>query len=366
MPDPRIRKQIALDAARMMYLRQETEYYTAKRKATRRLGRNVKPQDLPSNAEIRDEILKLAALHEGDGRTERLADMRVHALWLMRELEDLRPKLHGSVYTGHIRHGSDIDLHVFSNSLSAVTMRLDALGIPYHSEYKRIVKFNEERVFTHVHVHGKFEVELNVYREDQASYPFRSSITGKPIEKTGVQGLQELIQREHPEVDLDAELDRHTYVVDRYEMFKLLLLPLEGVKGGPVHHPEGDTLYHSLQVFELAERERPWDVEFAEAALLHDAGKAIDPRDHAAAGAEAVAEMVTDRTKFLIEHHMHALKLHDGTLGSRAARRLRGSEWFDDLMDLRELDTQGREPGRLVDTVDEVLERLRQMNADLV
>lgn len=38
MADERIRKQIALLAARLMYDRQESEYFTAKRKAARQLG----------------------------------------------------------------------------------------------------------------------------------------------------------------------------------------------------------------------------------------------------------------------------------------------------------------------------------------
>ncbi len=361
MPDPRLRKRLAVEAARLMYSRQESEYYTAKRKAARRLGRRVKPQDLPSNREIRDEILRMAALHEGEQRGRRLGDMRVYALWLLRELEDFRPKLIGSVCTGHIRRGSDIDIHVFSDSVSAVTLRLDALGLPYETEFKRIVKFNEERFFTHVHVHAAFEVELTVYREAQANYPFRSSITGKPIEKADARALEELIRREHPEIDLEAALAERKFGVERSEMFKLLLLPLESVKGRPPHHPEGDALYHSLQVFDLAQQARPWDAEFCEAALLHDVGKAIDPADHAAAGADAVRDFVSERVCFLIARHMDALKLRDGSLGARKARRLRESEWFDDLMELRDLDTQGREPGRLVDTVEDALERLRAL-----
>jgi hypothetical protein len=56
------------------------------------------------------------------------------------------------------------------------------------------------------------------------------------------------------------------------------------VKGGR-NHPEGDALYHSLQVFELARCEAPWDRDLAAAALLHDVGKAIDRRDHVIAEA---------------------------------------------------------------------------------
>ena len=48
----------------------------------------------------------------------------------------------------------------------------------------------------------------------------------------------------------------------------MLLLPLENVKQSPKYHPEGDALYHCLQVFELARDERPYDEEFLLAALL--------------------------------------------------------------------------------------------------
>ena len=46
----------------------------------------VKPEDLPSNAEIRDQIQLFARIHEGDRRTENLRDMRLDALHLMRLL----------------------------------------------------------------------------------------------------------------------------------------------------------------------------------------------------------------------------------------------------------------------------------------
>ena len=74
----------------------------------------------------------------------------------------------------------------------------------------------------------------------------------------------------------------------RYLLFRMLLEPLEGVKQSPKYHPEGDALYHSLQVFELAREERPYDEEFLLAALLHDVGKAIDPSDHVAAALQSL------------------------------------------------------------------------------
>src|SRR4030081_2989520 len=129
MANDKLRREIALDAARLMYERVETEYYTAKRKAAKRLCRQgCKPEDLPSNAEIRDQIQLFARIHEGDKRTEHLRAMRLEALRLMRLLRAFRPRLIGSVMTGHVRKGSDIDLHLFSDNPGLVTALLDQAG----------------------------------------------------------------------------------------------------------------------------------------------------------------------------------------------------------------------------------------------
>ncbi len=104
MQKSKLRRQIAWDAARLMYDRTESEYYRAKMKAARRLYKGwVKPGDLPGNAEIRDQIQALARMHEGDRRTENLREMRLEALRMMRLLRRFRPRLIGSVMTGHVR-----------------------------------------------------------------------------------------------------------------------------------------------------------------------------------------------------------------------------------------------------------------------
>ena len=142
----------------------------------------------------------------------------------------------------------------------------------------------------------------------------------------------------------------------------MLLEPLEEVKQNPRYHPEGDALYHSLQVFELARDRQPYDEEFLLAALLHDVGKAIDPADHVVGRpAGAGRRRSRERTEFLIRHHMDALAYRDGTLGHRAKERLQASEHFDDLMLLRELDTAGRRRGAVVCTVAEALEYVREL-----
>ena len=84
MANEKLRRQIVFEAARMMYTRQESEYYRAKIKAARKICDGwVKPSELPSNSEIRDEIQRFAFMHEGESRFDKLRDMRVQALWLM-------------------------------------------------------------------------------------------------------------------------------------------------------------------------------------------------------------------------------------------------------------------------------------------
>jgi predicted HD phosphohydrolase len=347
----------------MMYQREESEYYRAKLKAARQICQGwVKPADLPANVEIREQIQAMARMFEGAARTDNLLAMRLAALALMRRLSPFRPRLIGSVLTGHVRHGSDIDIHVFSNTAEAITHLLDQDGLQYTVERKQVRKNGEERIFTHIHVVDEHAFELTVYAEEQAHYVFKSSITGKAIERASIAELEQFLAREYPDLDLAAALQEAEEKVDRFRVYEALLLPLENVKGSLKYHPEGDTLYHSLQVFDHARDQLPYDEEFLAAALLHDVGKAIDPADHVTAGLEALAGFITDRTSWLIEHHMLAHQLADCTLGARARRRLEKSEHFEDLLLLGQCDRAGRQPGVEAPELDEALTYLRELD----
>jgi len=346
-----------------MYTREESEYFRAKLKAARRLARgDFKPGDLPSNREIRDEIQVMARMLEGERRDANLRQMRIEALRMMRILWKFRPRLIGSTLTGHVRQGSDIDLHLFSDSLEAVTSALEAEGICHEVERKLVRKLGEQRLYTHVHVRDRFDFELTVYPADKAHYVFRSSITGKPIERESIAELERLLTEEYPDVVLDQAVLEAEDKVDRFHIYEMLLLPLEQVKENPKYHPEGDVLYHSLQVFELARDELPYDEEFLLAALLHDVGKAIDAREHIAAGLEALDGFITPRTAWLIEHHMEGQALREGKLGVRARRRLEASEDFEELRLLAECDEAGRARGVAVADLRDAIEYLRDLS----
>src|SRR5262249_25706224 len=176
----------------------------------------------------------------------------------------------GSVMTGHVRKGSDIDIHVFADGVGLITDLLENEGYQFDVERKQVVKHNEARIFTHIHIYDRFNFELTVYPEDKAHYVFKSSVTGKAIERASIRELEELLAREYPDLDLDGELDTSAGRPDPYQVFRMLLLPLENVRQSARYHPEGDVLYHLLQVFELARERRPYDEEVLQAALLHD------------------------------------------------------------------------------------------------
>lgn len=362
MANEKLRRQIAFEAARLMYQRQESEYFRAKQRAARQICRDwVKPKDLPSNREIRDQIQLFARMHEGDSRTDNLRDMRIEGLRMMRLLKAFRPRLIGSTLTGHVRRGSDIDIHIFSDSLEMVRIALDDHGFVYDVEHKRVRKYGEDRVFTHLHVADRFPFELTMYAGDLAHYVFKSSITGKAIERASIAELEEFLTREYPDLDLEQELEGAEERVDRFQVYRALLLPLEHVMQSREFHPEGDALYHSLQVFELARDEQPYDEEFLLAALLHDVGKAIDPQAHVEAGLEALEGTITERTAWLISHHMEGHALREGTLGQRARRRLGESEDFEMLQLLSRCDRGGRVRGAQVPDVEEALDYIREL-----
>jgi hypothetical protein len=361
MTNDKLRRQIVFEAARLMYSRQETEYFRAKMKAGRKIcGGWVKTCDLPSNAEIRDEIQRFAALYEGESRFDKLREMRLQAPRMMRLLEKFRPRIIGSTLTGHVRQGSDIDLHVFASTAEAISGVLDEAGMHHEVSHKRVRKHGEESLYTHVHVPGEFETELTVYSPDKLGFVFKSSITGKAMERASLPEFEEFLKTEYPDISLD-ELEQSDAMPDRFLIYRALLAPLASVKQGRKYHPEGDALYHSLQVFDLAADEIPYDEEFLLAALLHDIGKAIDPEDHVGSGLQALEGFITERTKWFIEHHMEAQRILDGTIGARAHRRLRENPDYDELVLLARCDRDGREPGVAAPELEDALETIRDL-----
>lgn len=142
-----------------------------------------------------------------------------------------------------------------------------------------------------------------------------------------------------------------------YEELLGLLEALDGVAQNPRFHPEGDALYHSLQVYQHAARDRA-EPDLLAAALFHDVGKAISGPDHDAIGSDLLIGLST-RTRWCVAHHLDLLR------APRATRHLlANTPQLRDLQRLRRWDLAGRDPLARVcspeQAVSHVLEALQE------
>ena len=201
----RVRSLIAREAARLMYREGVSQYIDAKRVAARRIcgrearGMQFRPRDLPSNGEIRAALLELVSLAEGRHREGRLFAMRIEALQILEALAAFHPRLIGSVWSGHARRGSDIDVHVFAEAVEDIEDALALRGWPFEREQVLIRSGNDFVTYDHLHLEDRpFPVELSVYPIADRRKTTRSSVDGKPIQRIAAGELSERIELDHP------------------------------------------------------------------------------------------------------------------------------------------------------------------------
>jgi predicted nucleotidyltransferase len=191
-----LRRLLVREAARLMFEEGVEQYLDAKRKAAKKILGKQKIH-LPSNGEISDELYQLSLFHRGDELSETLFEMRLLAMDVMEHLESFSPRLIGSVSTGRIRHGSDIDLHIFTDSLERLQNRLDILQWRYEIKQVWIEKNNRPVEYTHVYLDFEYPVELSVYPTNEIRIRGRSSTDGKPIHRLSISALRNLVLTDH-------------------------------------------------------------------------------------------------------------------------------------------------------------------------
>ncbi len=180
-----------------MYVEGVREYRDAKRKAARQFGAEkalALGSHLPSNAEIHSELERLIGVYEGEILPERLLAMRLLALRNMEMLSPFRPYLVGSVLSGAVTEGSDIDLHLFADSVEDVEEFLRERGIPFESETVSVRQGGEFLEYPHIYLDDEgVEVECTVYPVDDIRRIPKSSITGRPMERADGNRLRRII-----------------------------------------------------------------------------------------------------------------------------------------------------------------------------
>lgn len=354
-----LRQNIAAEAARLLLQKQAHDLYSARKKASRQFSRRRLPlEELPSNAEIEEQILSLTGIYSTERTTSLLLDLRLAAAEILRALAPLLPSsdppflcVTGDSLRDHVQSGAEISLLVAGEDPAPFVAALRDLGLRYLNW--TITSDPETCLRARIQGLGRYPCTLSLYSTDA---PFWSEFD--PAERLHLPGLERLISLDTPRNILDTpdtplSTEDHPYHPELRDHLRLYLQNLEAVRLDPRRHPEGDLLYHSLQVFQLARNHYPWDEEFLLASLLHDIGYALDRRHPQRALLHAVEPHLTPRTLFFLEHLPDA---HDYLATGKIRASLRKSDDFEILILLARLDLEGRVCGGIAPTLDEALD----------
>lgn len=195
--DDKIRRIIAQEAARLMYEDGIREYRDAKRKAAKPFGHEKTlslGSHLPSNAEIHAELVRLIGIYEEKVLPERILKLRLLALKYMELLESFSPYLVGSVLSGAVTERSDIDIHLFADSVEEVENCLQEEGIPFELEVVTIRHGGKVHEYPHLYAEeGGIIIEFSTYPTEDIRLRTKSSITGRPMERAGIKKLRRII-----------------------------------------------------------------------------------------------------------------------------------------------------------------------------
>jgi predicted nucleotidyltransferase len=196
-PNPRadlLRQAVAEEAARIMREQGVDDFLLAKRKAAERLG-VTDASILPRNTEIEAALVAHQRLFAADRHEADLAAMRRSALEAMRLMSDFQPRLVGPVLTGTASAHSEINLHLFTESPEAVSIRLEERGVP-HEVLERRLRYERDRVVTYPalrFVAGRQTVDAVVFPLDGIRQAPPSPVDGKPMRRASAAEVEALL-----------------------------------------------------------------------------------------------------------------------------------------------------------------------------
>jgi hypothetical protein len=121
--DTNLRRHIAYIAARLMAEDGIADYATAKWKAARQAGL-ADSNLLPDNSEIEAALREYQGLYQKDDQPGHLRRLREVAVKVMRDFEEFRPALVGSVLSGTAGQYSDVNLQLFTDDPKSLTLFL--------------------------------------------------------------------------------------------------------------------------------------------------------------------------------------------------------------------------------------------------
>jgi len=141
--DNNLRRHLAYIAARMIAEDGIADYATAKQKAARQAGL-ADANLLPDNDEIEQALREYQGLYQKEDQPAHLRRLREVAVKVMREFDDFRPALVGSVLSGTAGQYSDVNLQLFTDDPKALSMFLLNRRYRFEEGSKRVRRGGRE------------------------------------------------------------------------------------------------------------------------------------------------------------------------------------------------------------------------------
>ena len=193
--DLRMRQQLAQEAARIIAEEGINDFHIAKQKAAERLHA-PNTHNLPRNNEIQQALNQHQRLFRADSQPQHLHQLRLTSRKAMAFLESFKPRLVGAITDGSADEFSSITLHLFTDTSEEVSLYLIEKEIPYELSSRRLNINNGDLTEFPAYLVSleNIPIELIIFPQKQLHHAPRDPISGKPMQRLGIQKLDELIQ----------------------------------------------------------------------------------------------------------------------------------------------------------------------------
>lgn len=194
-----LRKVLAQEAARVMSEHGVRDFLFAKRKAAERLG-VAEDGVLPRNYEIEAALAEYQRLYGGEEHDASLHAQRLAARAAMELLRDFTPRLVGAVLSGTATEHSDVQLHVFADSVEQVTFLLIDRDVAHEVDEKRM-RMNANRVLLQPVIWLELDdqpIEVTVFSQDGIRQAPVSLVDGKPMRRADLAEVERLLAAHMP------------------------------------------------------------------------------------------------------------------------------------------------------------------------
>ena len=200
MSNPRKRRQLAEDAARILLEEGVVDYGLAKRKAAQQAGIDPR-QDLPTNREIETALLERHRLFATDATQEEVCRRLRIALQVMEVLDFLQPRLVGPLVQGIVEQQPDIRLHAFAETVEEVILELAERRIACRSGERRYRGTHADLRVPYLRFTGpeNTRIEMTVFPQDGIRQAPPSPVDGRPMRRLSLAEVKTLLDSQRAE-----------------------------------------------------------------------------------------------------------------------------------------------------------------------